>query len=477
MDLIADYQRSDAFDEALAGDAGLRACYRPLAGALAGFSPETVNRRQRAADLLFKNRGTTFTVYGEKQGVDRVFPFDTFPRIIAAEEWSRIESGLVQRLLALNLFLSDIYHRQQILKDGVIPIDLIYGARHFRREWIGVPVPHDIYVHVCGTDLIRDGGGSWMVLEDNLRCPSGVSYVLENRLAMQRIFPELLAQYDVRPVQDYPRRLLDVLEYIAPPGRDVPVVALLTPGVYNSAYFEHTYLAKQMGIELVEGSDLVVDEDQVYMRTTRGLRRVDVLYRRIDDDFIDPLIFRPDSALGVTGLVNAYRSGSVALANSVGTGVADDKAVYAFVPEIIRYYLNEDPLIPNVETYLPLDDRTLDHVLAHLPELVVKRVDEAGGYGMLMGPSASARELEDFAAMIRADPRSFIAQPVISLSTHPTWIDGRLEARHVDLRPYILCGQDIYVLPGGLTRVALRRGSLIVNSSQGGGSKDTWVLN
>jgi uncharacterized circularly permuted ATP-grasp superfamily protein len=476
MELLSEYRRGRAFDEAVTSEGEIRPHYAPLADSFQHFDPEALARRQRAAELFFLHRGTTFTVYGEKSGIDRIFPFDSVPRIIPREEWARVEKGLKQRLTALNRFLHDLYHDQKILKDGKVPVELIYEARHFRREWIGVPVPHDIYVHVCGTDLIRDRDGAYLVLEDNLRCPSGVSYVLENRLAMQRVFPELFEGYDVRPVQDYCPALRDVLYEIAPPTSDEPVAVLLTPGVYNSAYFEHTYLAKQLGIGLVEGSDLVVDDDIVYMRTTRGLQRVDVIYRRIDDDFVDPVVFRPDSMLGVAGLVNAYRSGNVALANSLGSGVADDKAVYAYTPEIIRYYLNEDPILPIVETYLPLDDKTLDHVLTHLEQLVVKRVDEAGGYGMLMGPSASQLEIEEFRRRIRAEPRSYIAQPVISLSEHPTWIDGRLEPRHVDLRPYILYGQEIFVLPGGLTRVALRKNSLVVNSSQGGGSKDTWVM-
>lgn len=476
MELVAEYEKGYAFDEAVGADGKVREHYRPLATAFREFAPNDLERRQRSAELFFLHRGTTFTVYGEKTGIDRIFPFDSIPRIIPAEEWARVEKGLIQRLTALNHFLHDIYHDQKILRDGKIPVELIYEAHHFRREWIGVPVPGDIYVHICGTDLIRDRDGQYRVLEDNLRCPSGVSYVLENRLAMQRQFPELFAGYDVRPVQDYPQMLRNVLNQIAPPTSDEPVAVLLTPGVYNSAYFEHTYLAKQMGVELVEGTDLIVDDDVVYMRTTRGPQRVDVIYRRIDDDFVDPVVFRPDSALGVAGLVNAYRSGNVALANSLGTGIADDKAVYAYTPEIIKYYLKEDPILPIVETYLPLDEKTLDHVLSNLENLVVKRVDEAGGYGMLMGPTSSQREREEFARRIKAEPRSYIAQPVIDLSLHPTWIDGRLEPRHVDLRPYILYGEDVYVLPGGLTRVALRKGSLVVNSSQGGGSKDTWVL-
>jgi uncharacterized circularly permuted ATP-grasp superfamily protein len=477
MELFSGYERGAAFDEALAEDGAPRAHYRPLVRKLRELTAATLVGRQRAAELFFLHRGTTFTVYSEAAGIDRIFPFDSVPRIVPGEEWRQVETGLRQRLHALNLFLQDIYHEQRILKDGVVPFELVYGARHYRREWIGVQVPGGIYVHVCGTDLIRDPRGAYLVLEDNLRCPSGVSYVLENRIVMQRIFPELFEGYDVRPVQDYTPALRDVLLSLAPPGSDEPVAVLLTPGVYNSAYFEHTYLAKQLGIELVEGRDLIVDDDVVYMRTTRGLRRVDVIYRRIDDDFVDPVAFRPDSALGVPGLVNAYRSGNVALANSIGTGVADDKAIYAFVPRIIQYYLGEDPVLPNVETYLPLDDRTLEHVLTHLADLVVKRVDESGGYGMLMGPFASRAERQAFAQRIRAEPRSYIAQPVVSLSQHPTWIDGRLRPRHVDLRPYILCGEEITVLPGGLTRVALREGSLVVNSSQGGGSKDTWVLN
>lgn len=476
MELASDYKRGYAYDEAIDEAGSVRPHYLPLARSFAGLPPGDLARRQRAAELFFLHRGTTFTVYGEKAGIDRVFPFDSVPRIIPREEWELIEGGLIQRLTALNLFLHDIYHEQNILRDGVVPVELIYEARHFRREWIGVDLPHNLYVHVCGTDLVRDRRGTYLVLEDNLRCPSGVSYVLENRQAMQRVFPELFDGYDVRPVQDYCQTLRSVLYHIAPPVGDEPTAVLLTPGVYNSAYFEHTYLAKQLGVELVEGSDLIVDDDVVFMRTTRGLQRVDVIYRRIDDDFVDPIAFRPDSTLGVAGLVNAYRSGNVALANSLGTGVADDKAVYAFTPQIIRYYLQQDPLLPIVETLLPLDDRTLEHVIQNLPSLVVKRVDEAGGYGMLMGPTASRRELEEYARRVRSEPRSYIAQPVVDLSLHPTWVEGRLEPRHVDLRPYVLHGREVVVLPGGLTRVALRRGSLVVNSSQGGGSKDTWVM-
>lgn len=476
MSVFEGYREHAEFDEALSPAAGIRPHYDRLNQTLDDFGQDELIARQKAADLFFLNRGTTFTVYSEDVGIDRVFPFDTVPRIIPADEWDHLEKGLKQRLFALNSFLSDLYGSQKILRDGVIPHELILGASHFRREMIGVQVPEGIYVHICGTDLIRDRDGSWLVLEDNLRCPSGVSYVLENRLAMRRIFPELFAGYDVKPVEHYCRMLRDVLYFIAPQTGDEPVIALLTPGVYNSAYFEHSYLAKQMGIHLVEGRDLVVDDDVVYMRTTRGLRRVDAIYRRIDDDFIDPVYFRPDSMLGVAGLTNAYRSGNVALANALGTGVADDKAIYALVPKIIKYYLGEEAILNNVETYLPLDDAILNYVLENMGDLVVKRVDEAGGYGMLIGPHSTKEEIDNFRARVRAEPRSYIAQPMISLSSHPTWVDGNLEGRRIDLRPYVLFGKEIQVLPGGLTRVALRKGSMVVNSSQGGGSKDTWVL-
>lgn len=476
MSVIGGCVKRAEFDEAVDGSGQVRSHYAALDASLSRLDPGQLRSRQDAADRFFLNRGTTFTVYSEDVGIDRIFPFDTVPRIVPGDEWDKVERGLKQRLEALNLFLKDIYSDQKILRDGVVPVDMVYSASHFRREWIGVPVPHNIYVHICGTDLIRGATGEYLVLEDNLRCPSGVSYVLENRLAMRRVAPEAFDGYDVRPVQQYPQLLREVLYHVAPQTGEAPVAALLTPGVFNSAYFEHTYLAKQMGIELVEGRDLIVEDDIVMMRTTKGLKRVHVIYRRLDDDFVDPVAFRPDSILGVPGLVNAYRSGNVAIANSIGTGVADDKAVYAFVPEIIRYYLGEEPALNNVETYLPLDDTTLSHVLSNLDKLVVKRVDEAGGYGMLMGPMATVEERQEFAARIKAEPRRYIAQPMISLSTHPTWIDGKLEGRRVDLRPYILYGKEISVLPGGLTRVALRDGSMVVNSSQGGGSKDTWVL-
>jgi uncharacterized circularly permuted ATP-grasp superfamily protein len=420
--------------------------------------------------------GVGFTVYRQEEGIERVWPMDPVPRIIPAREWKRIEQGLAQRLTALNLFLKDIYHAQYILRDGKIDPLVIYDGSYFRREFMGTNVPRDIYIHICGTDLIRDTDGEYLVLEDNGRTPSGVSYMLQNRQVLKRVFPQIFEQYDVRVTDDYPAALLDVLKFIAPGAPADPTVVLLSPGMYNSAYFEHTFLAQRMGIELVEGRDLLVDQNRVYMRTTRGLERVDVIYRRIDDDFLDPLTFRADSTLGVPGLVNAYRAGQVALANAIGTGIADDKGVYPFVPEMIRYYLKQDPILPNVETYRPLVPSHLSHVLANLDKFVVKTVNESGGYGMLIGPASTAAQRSEFRDRLCARPRDYIAQPTIQLSQHPTFVEGRLAGRHVDLRPFILCGEKITVIPGALTRVALPRGSLVVNSSQGGGSKDTWVL-
>ncbi len=435
-------------------------------------------QRQTATDLAFMRSGVTFTVYNDSQGTERIFPFDLVPRVIPATEWDLIERGLVQRITALNLFLHDIYHDQKILRDRVIPPPYVLGAKHFRREFMGVKVPKDIYVHICGSDLIRGRDGGYLVLEDNLRCPSGASYMLENRAALKRAFPKLYQAARVRPVDGYASELLKVLQHIAPQniGNEVPNTVLLTPGVYNSAYFEHAFLARQMGIPIVEGRDLVVRDARVYMRTTAGLMPVDVIYRRIDDDFLDPSVFRPDSILGVPGLVNAYRSGNVSLANSIGTGVADDKVIYYFVPRIIKYYLGEEPILPNVETFLASEPQDRTYILENLGKLVVKSANEAGGYGMLMGPWATKEEIEEFRKLIIANPRNFIAQPPISLSRHPTWCDTGFEGRHVDLRPYVLYGEKIVVTPGGLTRVALTKGSLVVNSSQGGGSKDTWVL-
>jgi uncharacterized circularly permuted ATP-grasp superfamily protein len=415
-------------------------------------------------------------VYGDAQGAEKIFPFDLLPRIIPATEWEYLERGLTQRITALNLFLHDIYHEQKILKDGVIPEFYVLSARHFRREFVNFNVPKDIYIHICGTDLIRDKDGNYLVLEDNGRCPSGVSYVLENRRAMKRAFPGMFEGIGVRPVENYAQELLKSLKHIAPPGVADPTVVLLTPGAYNSAYFEHTYLARQMGIEIVEGRDLLIRDSRVLMRTTKGLQPVHVIYRRIDDDFIDPTVFRKDSMLGVPGLVNAYRSGNVSLANSIGTGLADDKVMYYFVPRMIKYYLDQEPIIPNVPTYLASEEKDMKYILEHLPELVVKAANESGGYGMLMGPKASKAEIEKFRKLVIAEPRNYIAQPMIYLSQHPTFCDGKFEGRHVDLRPFVLSGERVSIIPGGLTRVALRKGSLVVNSSQGGGSKDTWVL-
>jgi uncharacterized circularly permuted ATP-grasp superfamily protein len=450
--------------------------YQALHRRLLGIAPDEFRRRKAMTDLSMLQDGVGFTVYRQEEGIERVWPMDPVPRIIPAAEWDHIERGLVQRLTALNLFLKDVYHDQLILRDRVIDPRLVCEGAFFRREFMGVTVPRDIYIHICGTDLVRDADGSYLVLEDNGRTPSGVSYMLQNRQVLQRVFPQVFEQYDVRATNDYPAALLDVLKYLAPGGRPDPTVVLLSPGIYNSAYFEHTFLAQRMGVELVEGRDLVIDNNRVFMRTTRGPERVDVIYRRIDDDFLDPLTFRPDSSLGVPGLVNAYRAGQVALANSIGTGIADDKGIYPFVPDMIRYYLQQDAVLPNVETYRPMVPSHLSHVLANLDKLVVKTVNESGGYGMLIGPASTAKQREEFRDRLRDRPRDYIAQPVVPLSAHPTFVDGRLEGRHIDLRPFILCGEKITVVPGALTRVALPRGSLVVNSSQGGGSKDTWVL-
>jgi len=470
------YDPGDFFDEMYAGDGHVRPHYRSLVDRLATLPAPEFERRRAAVDLALLRRGVTFTVYNDSEGTERIFPFDLIPRIIPAKEWSRLEAGLIQRITALNLFLHDLYHQQKIIKDGVIPAVQILSAKHFRREFMNFKVPHDIYVHICGTDLIRDRDGNYLVLEDNLRCPSGVSYMMENRSAMRRAFPNLFQSYGVRPVEGYPEMLLKSLLHIAPDRSEKPSVVLMTPGVYNSAYFEHCFLARQMGIPIVEGRDLLVQDARVYMRTTAGLLPVDVIYRRIDDDFLDPSVFRADSMLGVPGLVASYRAGNVALANSIGTGVADDKVIYAYVPKVISYYLGQDPILPNVSTYLASDPADRKFILENMARLVVKSANEAGGYGMLIGPASSKEEVAEFRAKVAANPRNFIAQDPVSLSRSPTWCENRLEGRHIDLRPYVLCGERTVVTPGGLTRVALRKGSLVVNSSQGGGSKDTWVL-
>jgi len=437
---------------------------------------EEMRRRKQAADISFLHQGITFTVYGREEGTERIFPHDLLPRIITSAEWETIERGLTQRITALNLFLRDIYHEGRSLKAGVVPSDIVYSCRHFRRQMREFTVPKNIYITVVGSDLVRLPDGSFAVLEDNLRVPSGVSYMLTSRAVMKRVFPELFRMAGVRAIDHYSETLLATLRALAPEDRPEPNIVLLTPGVFNSAYFEHAFLARQMGIELVEGRDLAVHDNIVYMRNTAGLRRVDVIYRRVDDDFIDPLAFRPDSALGVPGLFNAYRSGNVTLANALGTGVADDKALYAYVPAIIRYFLGEEPILNSVHTFVCSDPAQRQHVLSRLDQYVVKAVGESGGYGMLIGPYSTAEEREDFRARILADPRNYIAQPTLALSRAPCFVDGSVEPRHVDLRPYILYGDEVRIVPGGLTRVALKKGSLVVNSSQGGGSKDTWVL-
>lgn len=470
------YQTEEFFDEMFEAPGKPRPHYKRLLERFQRLGEEDFERKRTAVDFSFMRQGITFTVYNDNQGTERIFPFDLIPRIIPQTEWQYLVRGLEQRITALNLFLKDIYSEQRILKEGVIPAPYILGAKHFRREFMGSRVPRDIYIHICGTDLIRGNNGEYLVLEDNARCPSGVSYMLENRQALKRAFPNFFSRMGVLPVKDYSSELLKVLRHIAPEGKDKPTVAILTPGVYNSAYFEHCFLARQMGVEIVEGRDLVVRDAKVYMRTTKGLHQVDVIYRRIDDDFLDPSVFRPDSLLGVPGIVNAYKAGNLSLANSIGTGIADDKVIYYFVPRMIKFYLDQDPILKNVDTYLASEEADMTYIMENLEKLVVKAANEAGGYGMLIGPSASKEEIAKFRDMIKDDPRNFIAQPTISLSRHPTWTGDSFEGRHIDFRPYILYGEKISIVPGGLTRVALRKGSLVVNSSQGGGSKDTWVL-
>ena len=469
------YDPAGFWDEMFEGPGCVRPHYTNLARRLGTLDPHDVARRQRAAEFSFQARGITFAVNQDPGGAEKTMPFDLIPRIVLPEEWTRIERGLEQRVRALNLFLHDIYHEQRILRTNIIPAQLVLGARGYRREFRNVDVPLGVYTHVVGSDLVRDGRGTWFVLEDNLRVPSGVSYVVENRRVLKRVWPQLFADYRVRPVEGYPQDLLQVLRAVSPVPDD-PTVVLLSPGVHNSAYFEHAFLAKSMGIDMVEGTDLFVDDASVYMRTTRGRQRVHVIYRRVDDDFLDPLAFRQDSLLGVPGLLAASRTGRVTIANAIGTGVADDKAIYAYVPTIIKYYLGEDEILPNVKSYVADDPSDRAYILEHLAELVVKSVNESGGYGMLIGPHAPRVDVEEYRERILADPRGYIAQPTLALSRHPTWSVDHLEGRHVDLRPFVLFGREVKVTPGGLTRVALRNGSLVVNSSQGGGAKDTWVL-
>jgi uncharacterized circularly permuted ATP-grasp superfamily protein len=470
------YRPGVSYDEMFDPHGDVRSNYAALHARLSTLTPSELAERQRTLEQSFLLQGITFTVYGAENTTERIIPTDLLPRIIPGAEWNRIEAGLIQRLRALNLFLADIYGERKILRDGVVPRDLVLGAPSYQRQMIGLYVPHNAYVNVCGSDLIRGQDGVFAVLEDNLRVPSGVSYMLANREASKRTFPGTYRTAGVRPVERYPDLLLSTLKSMATDWRSNPQVVVLTPGVYNSAYYEHAYLARLMGVPLVEGRDLVLLDNMVYMRTTQGLRRIDVIYRRVDDDFIDPLTFRRDSGLGAAGLFNAYRAGTVVIANAPGTGVADDKAVYAYVPQIIRYYLGEDAILPNIETFLCREPAQLSHVLANLDKLVVKAVGASGGYGMLVGPHATAQERAEFGERVAADPENYIAQPTIQLSTAPCLVDGRIEPRHVDLRPFILSGQQTVVTPGALTRVALKRGSLVVNSSQGGGSKDTWVL-
>jgi uncharacterized circularly permuted ATP-grasp superfamily protein len=472
------YRFKGFYDELIHSVGKAHAGLQGVCNYLRGLTDVEIEERRQAAEAAIRVMGITFRVYSEEEGsIDRSWPFDIIPRIIPSAEWRRIEAGLKQRVQALNLFIDDIYHEQRVIRDGVFPRAILDSSKNFRPQCVGVNPPRGIWAHICGSDLIRDKDGTMYVLEDNLRVPSGVSYMLENRLVMKRVFPELFEQYSIQPVDDYASQLYDMLCSIAPRRNDKPVVVVLTPGIYNSAYFEHSYLAQQMGAELVEGRDLVVDKDDcVYMRTIEGLARVDVIYRRIDDLFLDPEAFNPDSMLGVPGLLRAWKAGTVALANAPGAGVADDKVVYAFVPKFIEYYLSEQAILPNVPTYLCMLEQDRDYVLANLDKLVVKPANESGGYGMLIGPHASSKEREEFAKLIRKDPRNYIGQPLVALSTTPTLVDAHVEPRHVDLRPFILSGETTYVTTGGLTRVALRKGSTVVNSSQGGGSKDTWIV-
>lgn len=474
--LFNSYEPGEFYDELFAEKNKPREDASLLIEKINSLSPEELLIRQEAAQKAMMKLGATFNVYGDNRGTERIFPFDVIPRIVSSSEWNWIEGGLKQRIQALNLFIADIYGEQKIIKDGILPEELINSATGFLKPCIGLKPPGGIWCHITGTDLVRDKDGKWYVLEDNLRCPSGVSYVLENRRVMKSTFPQIFAKLGIKPVDNYPGHLLDTLLNLAPPHIRNPRVVVLTPGIYNSAYFEHSFLAQQMGVELVEGRDLVVADGYVQMRTTKGLQRVDVIYRRIEDTFIDPLAFNPESLLGVPGITEVYRNGRVALANALGTGVADDKVIYAYVPQMIRYYLDEDQILPNVPTYLCWEKKQLDHVLANLDKLVVKAANEAGGYGMLVGTQSTAEQREEFAEKIKANPRNYIAQPTLSLSRVPTILGEEIDGCHVDLRPYILYGQDIYIHPGGLTRVAMKKGSLVVNSSQGGGSKDTWVL-
>lgn len=471
------YNPSPFYDELIAGKGKPRPAAKVLTDYLAGLDSAEIQTRKKAAELAIVEMGISFTVYSEGENIDRAWPFDIIPRIIPRKEWTQVEAGLTQRLTALNLFIQDLYNEQRIVRDKVLPEYVLAQSRNFREQCRGFTPPLGVWAHICGSDLVRDGDGTIYVLEDNLRVPSGVSYMIENRHVTKRVFPELFENTSILPVDEYPAQLFDMLAALSPRPQDYPTVVVLTPGIFNSAYFEHSYLAQRMGAQLVEGADLVVnDDDCVYMRTIGGLERVDVIYRRIDDEFIDPEAFKPDSMLGVRGLMRAWRAGNVAIANAPGAGVADDKVMYAFVPAMIKYYLDQDPIIPNVPTYLCVDKKDREHVIANLEQLVVKPANESGGYGMLVGPHSTKKQRTEFARLIRKDPRNYIAQPTLALSVAPTLCEEGLEPRHIDLRPFILQGVRTDVTPGGLTRVAMRRGSLVVNSSQGGGSKDTWIV-
>jgi uncharacterized circularly permuted ATP-grasp superfamily protein len=474
--ILSGYQTDEFFDELVDERGRPRPDVQSLIDLINQMPAGELNRRQHAIETSLFRMGITFTVYSDTAGTEKIMPFDIVPRILSAMTWRHIEAGLKQRIKALNLFLSDIYSGQEIVNDEIVPRELIESATTFLPQCRGLKPFNDVWCHVTGTDLVRDDSGAFFVLEDNLRCPSGASYVLQNRFLMKKNFPQVFRATKVRPVNDYPAHLYRMLREMAPPDVENPTVVVLTPGVYNSAYYEHSFFAQQMGVELVEGRDLVVQDDCVFMRTTDGLQQVDMIYRRVDDTFLDPEVFRPDSMLGVAGLMRAYRMGNVSLANAPGTGVADDKVIYAFVPEMIKYYLNETAILPNVQTYVCLREDDRHYVLQHMDELVIKAANESGGYGILIGPHASDAERDSYAQKIIENPRNFVAQPTLALSRAPTVVGDALEGRHVDLRPYILCGKDdVWVMPGGLTRVALRKGSLVVNSSQGGGSKDTWV--
>ncbi len=471
------YDPSPFYDELIASPGKPRPVAKKLADYLDSLDDRELQARKQAADHAILEMGISFTVYSEGENIDRAWPFDIIPRVIPKREWQTVEAGLVQRLTALNLFIDDVYNEQKIFRDKILPKYVLNNSKNFREQCRGIHPPHGVWAHICGSDLVRDGDGTLYVLEDNLRVPSGVSYMLENRQVTKRVFPEVFENSSILPVDEYPTQLFDMLASISPRPQDYPEIAVLTPGIFNSAYFEHSFLAQRMGAELVEGADLVVgDDDCVYMRTIKGLERVDVIYRRIDDDFMDPEAFNPDSMLGVPGLMRAWREGKVGLANAPGSGVADDKVIYAYVPEMIKYYLDQDPIIPNVPTYLCVNEKDRSYVLDHLDELVVKPANESGGYGMLVGPHATKKQRAEFAQLIKKDPRNYIAQPTLSLSVAPTLCDDSLEPRHLDLRPFVLQGVRTDVTAGGLTRVAMRKGSLVVNSSQGGGSKDTWIV-